>query len=231
VSFARGRAQKLLFFLTGILGKWILGLYYLTVHIANGPRSQAHLNRHPRPSGIYAFWHAHQLSIAWHCRRTRAGILVSRSADGEYIARVAASLGYEPVRGSSSRGGVGGLKGLLAFACPGRTIAITPDGPRGPRHSIKPGLIMLAQKSGRMITPVALGLSRYWELPSWDRFRIPKPFSRGYFCWGKPIRVPPDADGAAIESLTCELRERMVALEAYADRAAKVLTSSDFGST
>lgn len=223
MSLARGGTLKLLFFLAGLLGKWVLPVYYSTIHIANGSRSQSRFNRYPQPTGIYAFWHSHQLSIAWHCRRTRAAILVSRSADGEYIARIAASLGYRPVRGSSSRGGTAGLKKLLEFVRQARAVAVTPDGPRGPRHSIKPGLLMLAMRSGYPITPVALGHSRFWELPSWDGFRIPKPFSRGYYCWGEPMHVPSDADAAALEELAQELRERMVALERHADRAARSL--------
>jgi len=148
--------------------------------------------------------------MAWHCRRTKSAILVSRSRDGEYIARIAAALGYRPVRGSSSRG---------------RPVTITPDGPRGPRYDIKPGLLALARNSGCDIIPAAMGLSAYWELPSWDRFRIPKPFSRGVHCWGEPLRVPPDADEAALGRLAQELRRRMIALEAHADRKARELAA------
>ena len=224
MSAIPGGMRRLLFVLVGVFGKWILAIYYATIHIVDDPAVKHEFNRTPQPSGIYPFWHAQQLSIAWHCRRTKSAILVSRSADGEYIARIADALGYSPVRGSSSRGAAVGLKGLLHHAIQGRPVAVTPDGPRGPRHSIKTGMMWLAQKSGCRITPAALGLSRYWEIPSWDRFRIPKPFSRGYFCWGEPLIVPPDADDELIERLKQELQERMVALEEYADQVAKSLS-------
>jgi len=220
VSAPYGLGRRLLFRLVGFLGKWLLALYCSTVRIVNDPESQKRLNREPSPRGVYAFWHSHQLVTLWHYRRTRAAVLVSRSRDGEYVARVAASLGYLPVRGSTSRGGAAGLKELVRLGREGRTVAITPDGPRGPRHSVSPGVLILAQRSGRPIVPLAVGLRRYWELPSWDRFRIPKPFSWGYACWGEPLHVPAEADKAALERLACELRSRLMALCELADRAA-----------
>ena len=215
-----GLAQRLVFALAGRLGKWLLGLYYFIVRITNDSATLSRLNRHPQPSGIYAFWHSHQLSIAWHCRRTGALILISPSRDGEYIARVAASLGYEPVRGSSSRRGAAGMKELIRLGAEGRTVAITPDGPRGPRHCVELGGLVIAQKTGYPIIPVAMGLSSFWELPSWDRFRVPKPFSKGYYCWGKALTVPADADEALLDQLSNEFRRRMIALERYADKMA-----------
>ena len=220
MSATDGPLQRLLWWIAGAFGKWALGLYYLTVRIVVDERPLAHFNRHPTPAGIFAFWHSHQLSIAWYGRRTRSAILISRSRDGEYIARIARAIGYRVVRGSSSRGGAPGLREMIALAAAGRTTAITPDGPRGPRHDVKQGVIAMAQKAGQPIIPTALGLSRFWELPSWDRFRIPKPFSRGYYCWGEPLRVPPDASDEEMEKLAAELRRRMIALEAHADRVA-----------
>ena len=223
-----GLAQRLLFALVKWLGKWLLGLTYFTVRITNDSATLSRLNRHPQPSGVYAFWHSHQLSIAWHCRRTRALILISPSRDGEYIARVAASLGYEPVRGSSSRRGAAGMKQLIRRGAEGRTVAITPDGPRGPRHSVGPGGLVIAQKTGYPIVPVAMGLSCFWELPSWDGFRIPKPFSKGYYCWGEPLNVPADADEVLLERLSNEFQRRMIALERYADKmAAGIICDAD----
>ena len=210
-----------LHWLAGAAAKWVLAPYYTTVRIVEGPELRARMLRQPRPAGIYAFWHSHQLSALWHFRRVGAGILISASKDGEYIARVARSVGFTPLRGSSSRLGAVGLKALIEFARSGRPVAITPDGPRGPRHSIGPGVLVMAQKSGYPIVPFAVGLSSFWELPSWDRFRIPKPFSRGYACWGEPLPVPADADDATLERLAVELRERLISLEEFADRMAR----------
>ena len=210
-----------LHWVAGALAKWVLAPYYTTIRIVEGGELRARMLRDPRPAGIYAFWHSHQLTAVWHFRRVGAGILVSASRDGEYIARVARSVGFTPLRGSSSQLGAAGLKALIEFARSGRTVAITPDGPRGPRHSIGPGVLAVAQKSGYPIVPFAIGLSSFWELPSWDRFRIPKPFSRGYACWGEPLSVPPEADEATLGRLAAELRARMIRLEEFADRMAR----------
>ncbi len=220
-------ARRLLFFLASLLGRWLLGLYYLTVRIVPAPGVIRRLNRVPHPSGIYAFWHAHQISVAWCARNTRSAILVSQSADGEYIARIARALGYRVVRGSSSRGGIGAFKGMIAAYRQGGPIAITPDGPRGPRQKIKPGILMLAKNTGAPVVPTAVGISAFWEIPSWDRFRIPKPFSHGHFCFGEPILVPPDADDAVFAILAVELERRMIALEAHADKVASGAVSVD----
>jgi lysophospholipid acyltransferase (LPLAT)-like uncharacterized protein len=210
-----------LHWLTGAVAKWVLAPYYMTIRIVEGPEIRARMLRQPHPAGVYAFWHSHQLSALWHFRRVGAGILISASKDGEYIARVARSVGFVPLRGSSSRHGAVGLKSLIEFARSGRPVAITPDGPRGPRHSIGPGVLAMAQKSGYPIVPFAIGLASFWELPSWDRFRIPKPFSCGYACWGEPLSVPPDADAATLDRLNAELRARMIELETFADGMAR----------
>lgn len=218
-----GWLQRLAFFLTGWLGHTVISLYYTTVHIVNDDEVQRALNHTPHRPGIYPFWHAHQLSLVHHFSRTGAAILVSRSRDGEYIARIAQRAGFRPVRGSSSRAGPAGLKQLIALARAGGPVAITPDGPRGPRYSIQPGVIALARNSERTIRPLAIGLSDFWQLPSWDRFRIPKPFSWGYAAIGEPLAVPPDADAAAMEALAEELRRRLLALEEHADTMARRL--------
>ena len=220
MSSKRGFLTQLGSFLAPLLGTPLIGLLYLTVRIVNGSVVQQSVNRRPRPTGVFVFWHSHQLSALWHYRRTRSAILVSRSRDGEIVARIAASAGYRPVRGSSSRGGSEGLKEIIQIAQSGAPVAVTPDGPRGPRYSIGPGLMLLAQKSGHPITPVAIGLSRFWELPSWDRFRIPKPFAKGFNCWGEPLHVPADADRPALDRLARKLQQRMIALEKHADQCA-----------
>lgn len=223
MSSQHGPAQRIIYFLVGLVAKWLIGLYYMTVRIVESPASLAALNRDPRPPGIRPFWHSHQLSALWHYRRTRTAILISRSRDGEYIARVAQSVGFIPVRGSSSRSGAAGLKAMIRRARAGHAVAFTPDGPLGPRHTIHGGTLRCAQKAGLPIVPFALGLSSFWELRSWDRFRIPKPFSRGYACWGEPLHVPADADDAELEELAGELQRRMIALERHADQCAAQL--------
>ena len=215
--------QRLLHFLAGLVVGWVIRLYFLTIHSVNNTCSRKTFTRTNRPRGIYPFWHAHQLAALIHYDYTKAAIMVSRSRDGEYIAQIAQRVGFLPVRGSSSRAGAPAFKAMLHLARAGHPIAITPDGPRGPRHTINPGVINLAQKSGQPITPVALGFSGFWELASWDRFRIPKPFSLIYACWGEPLHVPPDADETQRKKLAETLRARMIALEKHADQTARLL--------
>lgn len=213
--------EQLLFSLVGIVGRWILGLYFSTIRIVNDPHSLGMLNRAPSPRGIFALWHQNVLLAMWHHRRTRSAILISPSREGEFAARVASSLGYHVLRGSPTRGGAAGMRELLRVARSGsHGISITPDGSHGPRHSVKHGVIMLAQRSGRPIAPLVIGLSKYWALNTWDRFRIPKPFARGINLFGEPLTIPPDAGGAQLAELTRELRARMIALQDDADRRA-----------
>ena len=213
--------ERAFFTFVGLLGKWALGLYYSTVRIVNDPESLRLLNRAPQPAGIFCCWHAHVLSVMWHHRRTRSAVLISQSREGEYAARIAEALGYRAVRGSETRGAASGLKEMLRVALADQhTFAIMPDGSRGPRHCVKPGALALAQKSGHPLVPMAIGLSHYWELKTWDRFRIPKPFSRGRHFFGEPLRVPANADEAELRRLALELQARINALEEGADKAA-----------
>lgn len=116
--------------------------------------------------------------------------LISRSNDGEYLAEMLRRWGFVPVRGSSSRGGSAALRELIGYARAGRSIAITPDGPRGPRQRLKPGVLVAAQLTGLPLVPVAAGASRGWWLGGWDRFLIPRPFARIRVAYGAPVEIP-----------------------------------------
>lgn len=116
--------------------------------------------------------------------------MISASRDGELISTIARSMGYTPVRGSSSKGGQEALKGMVRFMKEGKRCAITPDGPRGPRREVKKGVVDLARLTGCPVVPFAFEAQHCWRLRSWDRFIIPKPFSRAVFIYGEPIQVP-----------------------------------------
>lgn len=212
--------QRALFVLAGTVGRWLIACYFVTVRIRNTAAARAGVEAGRRRGGVYAFWHSHQLSAVWHLRGTGGHVLISASKDGEYIARVALALGFRPARGSSSRRGAAGLLHLVRLVQAGGAAAITPDGPRGPRYCIHRGVLELARLSGRPIVPFAIGLSSFWELPSWDRFRVPKPFSRGVCALGEPLTVPRDADDGELDRLGEALRTRMLALERQADELA-----------
>ena len=166
---------------------------------------------------IFAFWHGQLLPLAHHHRHEGIVVLVSQHKDGEYIARVIQRRGFETVRGSSTRGGVQGLKGLIRAARKGHELGITPDGPRGPAGEVKRGALIAAQLSGLPILPMAAAGSRVWRLGSWDRFMVPKPFARIRVHYGPPIRVPRDADEARISELTTRLESEIHRLTAEAE--------------
>jgi len=143
---------------------------------------------------ITVTWHHDLLFFPLMFRRPvleRTAAMISASRDGQYLADLLRLLRLRTVRGSSSRRGASALRAALAELRQGNTVSITPDGPRGPRRSMKPGPVMLASQSGAPVVPVAVHCSRHWQLRSWDRFRIPKPFSRVTLVIGEPVAIPP----------------------------------------
>jgi lysophospholipid acyltransferase (LPLAT)-like uncharacterized protein len=164
---------------------------------------------------IYAYWHEYIVSTVGHYRGSPIHALASRSFDGDLVARALVKLGYpEPARGSSSRGGAAGLKGLLRGLKEGRHVAVTVDGPRGPRRVAQSGVLKLAQLSGRAIVPLGFNSSSVLRLRSWDGSLIPLPFSTGVFCMGKPLVVP---RGRVLDAAS--LRKLQNALDAATKRA------------
>ncbi len=139
---------------------------------------------------VYAFWHRCLLSCAYYFRGQKIAILISRSFDGELIARTVERLGFIAIRGSSSRGGAAALRQIADEYARGTRCAITADGPRGPNMVAKPGTAQLAQLVGTWVGTFYVLPLRAWELKTWDRFLIPKPFSRVLITW--PPHVPAD---------------------------------------
>ena len=147
-------------------------------------------DRFPQEAEVYVFWHRSLLLAAYRYRNLGIRILISSSFDGELIARVVRRLGFVPVRGSSSRGGASGLIGLTRARQAGYKVAITADGPRGPVYIAKPGAAAAAQRANSSASCFHLHARSAWLLGSWDRFMIPKPFSRVAVCWQAPITLP-----------------------------------------
>jgi lysophospholipid acyltransferase (LPLAT)-like uncharacterized protein len=146
---------------------------------------------------IFALWHGELLPLLWHQRGENVAIVISEHRDGELIARIAESLGYATVRGSSSRGGSRALIGLMREIDAGRDGAITPDGPRGPARIFAPGAAIAAHRTGALIAPIRARASRAWRLRSWDRFLIPKPFAKVTVYFGPLTPVFADSARAA----------------------------------
>ena len=170
---------------------WLVGLTWRFEVIAEEGAT-------PLPGGvgagaeIFCFWHQCVLPCAMYFRRTGATILISRSFDGELIARTLALFRFHAVRGSSSRGAREGLLGLKQIVESGRPAIFTADGPRGPIYSTKMGPIKLAQMTGARIGAFHLEPKHAWQMNSWDRFLVPWPFTRIVVSWARWTHVPAD---------------------------------------
>ena len=138
---------------------------------------------------IFAFWHEYISIVLPHWRRTPLTILVSHHRDGEWVNQTAENFGLNIVRGSTSRGGSAAIRQLKKHSAYS-SIAISPDGPRGPRRKMAMGPIYLASLLGMPVVPVGLGVDRAWRLDTWDKFAIPKPFSRARMIFGPKIYIP-----------------------------------------
>ena len=158
---------------------------------------------------IYCFWHQCVLPCAIYYRSTGATILISRSFDGELIARTLALFGFRAVRGSSSRGAREGLLGLKSVLESGGPVVFTADGPRGPIYQSKMGPIKLAQMTGAPVGAFHLQPKSAWRVNSWDRFLIPKPFTRIVVSWSRWTRVMADTPEEQFEARREDLNEAL----------------------
>lgn len=127
---------------------------------------------------VFAFWHQQIPAAIGSHRGYPVRVMVSKNRDGQMIADLAARLGYKTIRGSSSRGASQALREMLEVAKGSEALGFTPDGPRGPLHSVAPGVVYVAAMSGRVLMTAGFAASRAWHAKSWDRMMIPKPFSR-----------------------------------------------------
>jgi lysophospholipid acyltransferase (LPLAT)-like uncharacterized protein len=167
---------------------------------------------------ILAFWHRHLLLMPYAYRGRRISVLISRSGDGELIARTVARFGIDASRGSSSRGGAAGLRELLRKGAAGYDLAFTPDGPRGPAGRVQPGVMLAAAATGFPVQPVAIAASRCRRLRSWDRFLVPLPGATVHIVYGEALAVERRADPAAAAA---ELARRLDAAAAAAELLAR----------
>ena len=173
-----------------------------------------------RQPAIFSIWHNRlALALPSYCQMVqrrrperRMAAMVSASRDGALVARILEHFSAVPIRGSSSRRGPQALRELITQANLGLDLAITPDGPRGPRHQVQEGVIGLAQVTGLPIIPTNCALSTKLQLKSWDLFQIPVPFARWDLKLATPVWVPRDADAAERERLRLQVQERMLDL-------------------
>jgi lysophospholipid acyltransferase (LPLAT)-like uncharacterized protein len=167
---------------------------------------------------IYVFWHRCVFAATWFWRNRNIQVMTSSSFDGEYIARIIEKFGYGAVRGSSSRGAVRALLGMHTELEQNRSVAFTIDGPRGPVYVAKPGPVLLARNTQAPLLCFHIAIEHHWELNSWDRFMIPRPFSRVHVRIGRLMHVPAGADSAAISEYHQQMQATLDRIRAAAEQ-------------
>jgi lysophospholipid acyltransferase (LPLAT)-like uncharacterized protein len=197
------------------IGFWLLRIWERTLRYDVDDRARL-LARPANESAIGAVWHNRLLIMPMVLRRffphRQGAALISASRDGTWIATLVRRTGFDVVRGSSSRLGASAMLQMANLLASGRDIVIAPDGPRGPVYELGPGIVLLAQKSGASIFPLHLEYSSCWRLKSWDRFILPRPFSRVRVILGPPHQVAATRTEQEFEAERLRLQNAMMAL-------------------
>lgn len=169
---------------------------------------------------ISAFWHGRML-IPWYIHRNyKVAALVSKSKDGEILTRLLKSWNYDVVRGSSHIGGKEALKIMINKISEGYSFAITPDGPTGPQHKMKPGAVVLAYRKQVPLFLIGTASNKHYVFNSWDKFQVPKPFSKVVVVYSEPIYIKQDSTRDEIDKLIEVYENRMMELQKEAEKIA-----------
>lgn len=200
--------------LIGTVAGWLMKLIYLTLRVEVVDEAGLREKRDEMPPIIFALWHSRFFVVppVWRKvlgKKRRNAALTSASHDGDMVARAMGVFGVKAIRGSSSRRGVAALVGLKKALKDGSDVSITPDGPRGPRYVVQPGIIKVAESSGAPIVQLHATFSSAWRIKSWDRFAIPKPFSKVVVTFAKPIYYERGMDAEALVHACRELEKSM----------------------
>jgi lysophospholipid acyltransferase (LPLAT)-like uncharacterized protein len=204
---------------TQALAAWLIAGYIRLVHATSrwDYEGLEHLDkvRADRRALIACFWHQRILMMRFLWREAAPfSVLASPHRDGRLLARTVRRLGVRVLLGSSNRAGAAGLRTVIRTLRAGECVGITPDGPRGPRLRVQPGVVTAARAAGVPILPVAFGVRRRLVLGTWDRFVVALPFNRGVYVIGAPIEL----GDAAPESARRLIEERLNETTRYADR-------------
>jgi lysophospholipid acyltransferase (LPLAT)-like uncharacterized protein len=205
------------------VAEWLLfnvapPLVYLYIRLLHGTmrievRGAEALDASRRHPGHYilCFWHSRFVLMPYCYPGPRIVVLSSHHRDAEALVRILRKFGIEQARGSSTSGGTTGMRQILRKVEEGCDVGLTPDGPRGPRRRVQPGVVAVARFTGLPIIPVTFSAAPARRLRSWDRTLLPKLFSKGVFIYGDPVTVPRDATVAVQE-------EKRLLLESELDR-------------
>lgn len=208
-------------------GYWFIRIIGPTLRVCVSREEGAQQTVDQRPL-IASFWHACIIPATYMCRDLGVRVMSSNSYDGEYMGRIIRKFGFVAVKGSSSRNAVRALLGLRRALQEGWAVAFSIDGPRGPRHKVKPGPVALARSSGVPLTMFHMAVERAWVLNTWDRLIIPKPFSRVLMRFGKLISVPTDAGDEDLERYEQELQASLDRVREFAEANIKRIGAADF---
>jgi len=208
--------------ITGWRARWLIALGFRLLQIwARTLRYEIDdrlgvVGRPVNENYIGALWHNRLLIFPFVLRRffpnRNGAALISASRDGELLADAIKRFDFDVVRGSSSRLGASAILQLTDVLASGRDVVITPDGPRGPTYELGPGIIFLAQKSGAPVVPVNMEYSSCWRLKSWDRFILPRPFSKVRVIIGQSHHVRSTSTPEEFETERLRLQDVMMAL-------------------
>lgn len=211
------KLEELKYNLIGLAGKGLINLIFGSMRIqVIGFEAVQQLVESKKI--IFAFWHSRLLMISYLYQGWGAAIMVSQSKDGEIIARILSRQGHRIVRGSTSRGGARAMVNMIRILKEeGCTGGIIPDGPRGPRYKVQPGVIALGKKTGYPIIPISYSAQRIKAFDSWDRFVLPYPFTKGTFIYGNPIFVPKGSTPKKEKELCARLEKELNRITKQAD--------------
>lgn len=159
---------------------------------------------------VLCLWHDCSTVAGWVLRNSSVTVMVSDSRDGEYVARFSKLMGINTIRGSTSKGAGKAVKAGLKLLFKKKSLAITPDGPRGPRYAMQTGALKFAAASGAPIIPMHIKATSEWELNSWDRQCYPKPFSTIHVRFSQGINISKDVLESNIEEATKSVQEAMM---------------------
>ena len=197
----------------------VCGLLFALVRIV-GSTLRVTTEGFPADQGkcIFCGWHGRSFIFANFFRGRGYHVVISQSRDGDIQNHIFSKLGYKTIRGSTGRGGARALIESIRALREGGTMAMTPDGPRGPTHVVQGGVMVMALKSGACLIPVGISARPRLLIRSWDRYMVPVPFARALLIFGNPICVPAAADEDCVESCRLLLESEINRLEAESER-------------
>lgn len=216
--------QRLVIRLAGFFGYVLIGMLGATLRFQTTGWENVEAIEKAGKLPIYSFWHDRIISGTYFFRNRGIIVLSSSSFDSEYTARCIQRLGFGIIKGSSTRGGIQALVGMIRMMKQGFAMAFTIDGPKGPRYEAKAGPVVLAKKTGNPLMPFVIECEKFWTIKSWDRLQIPKPFTKANLIIGSPIYVDANARDEEQESKRLELQDSLNDLVEVGERWRKEIS-------